>query len=147
MTEKEQIQQWLNQGEILKAEQALGSVRQMDAELLILNTLLQVFRVEAEQDIAYTVFDVSVDIHALARHFIKVKLLLRRLEFELPQVYQNELYLYCTKKHVSEYLLVSILLTNILHRKQVCRKLVGMFPDKAAYFEQAYSYLEEAEHG
>lgn len=147
MSEIEQIQMFLKQGEIIKAEQALQSLPYKDADFLILDLLIQVFHVEAMQNADDTVFDDSTDIKVLAKHFITLKLLMRRMDFDLPKEDQDELCTYCRHHHVSEYLLVKILLTNIFHKKQVCRKLLAMFPEKAAYFEQAYKYLEETEHG
>ena len=141
MSETEQIQIFLRQGEIIKAEKALHSLQHMDADLLILDILIQVFHVEIAQD----VFDDSTDIKELAKHFITLKLLMRRLDFELPEEEQNELRTYCSLHHVSAYLLAKILLTNIFHRKQVCRRLIAMFPEHAAYFGQTYKYLEETD--
>lgn len=145
MSETEQIQIFLRQGEIIKAEKALHFLQHMDADLLILDILIQVFHVEIAQDAANTVFDDSTDIKELAKHFITLKLLMRRLDFELPEEEQNELRTYCSLHHVSAYLLAKILLTNIFHRKQVCRRLIAMFPEHAAYFGQTYKYLEETD--
>ena len=147
MSETAQIQAFLRQGEILKAERVLHSLQRKDASLLILDVLIRVFHIEAMQEAEYTVFDDSVDIQVLSKHFITLKLLVRRLEFGLPQEDQDELLRYCRLHHVSEYLLAAILLTNIFHRKRVCRKMMAMFPEKAAYFGQTYRYLEETEHG
>ncbi|MDE7312357.1 MAG: WbqC family protein [Eubacterium sp.] len=45
----------------------------------------QHLHIEAMQEAEYTVFDDSVDIQVLSKHFISLKLLMRRLEFGLPQ--------------------------------------------------------------
>lgn len=147
MSETKQIQEFLRQGEILKAEQVLHCMYKKDANLLILDVLIRVFHIEIMQDAECTVFDDTVDIQQLSKHFILLKLLVRRLEFDLPKESQEELRTYCGRHHVSEYLLAAILLTNIFHRKQVCQKMIAMFPEKAAYFMQTYRYLEETEDG
>lgn len=142
-----QIQEFLDQGEIIKAWEMLLSLEKMDVPLLILKNLIHVFCVETEQNAEYAIFDYSTDIDKLSQHFIRLKLLMRRLEFNLPEQYQEEFYVYCNTHHVSEYLLDFILLTNIFNKEQVCRKLMDRYPDKADYFARTCQYAKEAEHG
>lgn len=147
---KRQIQDFLNQGEILKAWKMLLSIEKagkMDVPLLVLKNLIQVFYAETEHNAEHTVFDASTDLDKLAQHFIRLKLLMRRLEFDLPRQAQEEFYTYCETHHVSEYLLDFILLTNIFKKEQVCEKLMDRYPDKADYFAKTCRYAKEAEHG
>lgn len=147
MSEEKQIQIYLSQGEIGKAEQTIHSAQKLNANMVIINMLIQIFRLETEKNIPNTVFSVSLDMGVLVKRFITVKLLLRRLEFDLPQRYQRELYAYCRKYKVSEYFLTFILWNNIFKRKKVCMQLAEMFPKKAGHFKKVYRRLEEEENG
>lgn len=149
MTTEEQIQEFLKQGEILMVEQLLSSLPQAGPQMVILHILLNVFRTEVEQEAPVTIFDYSLDIAELAGHFIRLKLYIRRLEFDIPLKYQKELWAYCSEHNVSEYLILSILLTNIFRRERACRRLIqiieemeGAGSQKAGYFRQVLSYLE-----
>lgn len=118
--------------------------------MVIMERLIQIFHAEVEHDTEVTVFDDSINMEQLAKHFVIVKLLIRRLEFDLPKEYQKEFYDYCQKYKVSEYFLVSILLTNVFERGKVCRRLIKLFEDAEGknswmgrYFRQTLYYLEE----
>jgi len=150
MSAEDEIQGLLEQGEILKAEQAISALPEKNAGLVVLEELIKVFHAEALSETDYTVFDYSVNIGQLTKHFIYTKLLMRRLEFDLPERYQEELYSYCRQNKVSQYFLASILLNNIFKRQKVCKKLIRMFEGAEGkqsrmgkYFRQTLVYLEE----
>ncbi len=122
-----QIRALLAEGELLEIEDVLSGVKEWNKELLVMSIMDQVFRREAENDISPTVFDYSLDLDELVRHFIRLKLYVRRLEFGLPDELQDELYGYCQKTGVSDYLLLYILQQNVFFQKKVCRELSGLF--------------------
>ena len=145
MSKQEQIQGYLEQGNIKKAEQEIHSLHELDARMVVLDVLIQIFYLEKKQNATDTIFGYSRNIDLLVQHYSKVKLLLRRLEFDMPQ--QEELYKYCMEHNVSEYMLAVIVGTNLFGQKKVYKKLMGMFREKAGYFHSLYKYLEETEDG
>lgn len=147
MTERTRIQELLYQKEFKKVEQILYSIQVLDADLLVLMILIQIFYREEKEKIRDTVFSASLEIDTLVKHFIKLKLLLRRLEFDLPKKFQKEVYSYCIEHNVSRCLLAHILINNIFNQKKVCKQIIAMFPEQAAYFREIYQYLEGKENG
>lgn len=149
LTEKN-IYELLKQGEIIKVEDALNSVQEWNEKLIILNRLVKIFRTEVENGAEYTVFDISTDIDKLAEHFTSVKLMLRRLEFDLPKESIKEFYNYCEKNNVSVYMLSSIVLINIFYKEKVCEGLIHLYIDEkgkqsgeAEYFASLLKYIRE----
>lgn len=117
------------QGEILAAEQLLLQLddkwRGKDGNILLI--LIGVFRREVEKNVSPTIFDVSQKPDELIKHYIRLKLYLRRLEFGLPEPYQIETYEYCKSKGVSDYLILHILRNNIFYKEEFCRNLSQLF--------------------
>ncbi len=122
-----QIRTLLAEGELLEIEDVLSGVKEWNRELLVMNIMDHVFHREIGDDVWPTVFDYSVDLDELVRHFIRLKLYMRRLEFDLPDELQNELYVYCRETGVSDHLLLYILLQNVFFQKKVCQKLSDLF--------------------
>lgn len=147
MTERTRIQELLYQKEFKKVEQILYSIQVLDADLLVLMILIQIFYREEKEKIRDTVFSISLEIDTLVKHFVKLKLLLRRLDFDLPVEFQEEVYSYCIEHGVSRCLLAYILINNIFNQKKVCKQIIAMFPEQAAYFREIYQYLEGKENG
>lgn len=141
MSEKEQIVKLLQSGEILGVEQVMENLPKADKELVILGQLIKVFHAEVENNVKYTIFDYSLDISLLTEHFIKLKLLIRRIEFDLLPEFQNELYEYVNKNQVSVYMITSILLTNIFAMEKVCIYLIDLFKKKEGGISDKYNYL------
>lgn len=126
---EEETKSLIRQGEILEAEQLLLQLdekwRGKDGNILLI--LIRVFRREVESGAERTVFDLSQDPDELVRHFIRLKLYLRRIEFGLPEQYQAEVYEYCMQTGVSDYLIFQIVKNNIFYREQFCRNLARVF--------------------
>ena len=152
MQEEEKIARLLELGELLAIEQLFSSVKVWTKNLVVLSCLVKVFHIEVENNVEFTVFDYSVKLDELSEHYIRIKLLLRRIEFDLPLQEQEELFTYCCEKQVSVYLLSFILMTNIFHKAKVCRKLIQLFEkeegkesQRAQYFRQILPDLEDEE--
>ena len=126
---EEKIAVLLREGELLEIEDILSKQKKWNSNLLILNTLIQVFHKEVEHNIQPAVFDYSLELDELAKHFVRLKLLIRRLEFDLPLEYQNELYDYCTQTGVSVFLILSILQNNIFFKEKTCKQIARVFED------------------
>ena len=92
--------------------------------------LIRVFRREVEKGISPTLFDVAQNPEELTAHFIRLKLYLRRVEFGLPEKYQDEMYDYCKKMGVSDYLILHFLQHNIFYKEEFCRSMSRLFAKK-----------------
>ncbi len=150
MQTEENIYELLKQGEIIKVEEALASVQAWNEKLIILNRLVKIFHTEVESGSEYTVFDYSVNMDVLAEHFTKVKLMLRRIEFDMPKEAINEFYDYCEKNKVSVYMLASMVLINTFYKEKVCKGLIDLYKEKkgqksgeAEYFANLLKYIRE----
>lgn len=123
------VRSFLLQGEILAAEQLLTQLdekwRGKEGNMLLI--LIRVFKREVEKGVSPTVFDLSQNPEKLTAHFIRLKLYLRRVEFGLPERYQDEAYDYCKKTGVSDYLIFHILQNNIFYKEEFCRKMSQLF--------------------
>ncbi len=123
----ERVRELLRQGELSKIEEIFKNREYMGKELLILEVLLQVFYIEAENEEYPSVFDYSLELDTLITHFIRLKLYLRRLEFGLPEKDQAELYAYCRETGVSDYFLLYLIRCNIFFPRRVCERLAHIF--------------------
>lgn len=126
---EEEVRYLIKQGDILKAEQLL---LQLDKDKRgkignVLLILIGIFRRELEKNVSSTVFDVSLDADELMKHFIRVKLYLRRLEFGLPEQTWLEFYDYCRQTGVSDYMILYLLQNNIFFREECCQNLSYLF--------------------
>lgn len=157
MSKEEEIQKLLTRGEMRAAEEKLEQIPESERNkhMFALQVLFNVFHTEMKNHLSETVFDGSVDLSVLYEHFVRLKLLVRRLEYDLPEQYQSEIYPYCKKWHVSQYLLAVILLNNVFDTVKTCRKLIeiymreeGKSSEKTQYFVQLLNLLrEEKNHG
>ncbi len=89
-----------------------------------------IYQMEKKQKEKYTVMDYSEEIDSTVKHYIKMKLLLKRIDFELEEKYQYEIYDYIKENRVSRSFVVWILLKNMYHRKKVCKKLIQIYETK-----------------
>jgi hypothetical protein len=128
--ENEEIYDLLKQGEILEVENALNSVKKWDKKITILVNLLEIFHDEVNCEVKRTVFDYSTDIDELSKHYTRTKLMLRRIEFDMPHVYIDEFYNYCEYNGVSMCMLNHIILRNIFYKKKVCLGLADLYGEK-----------------
>lgn len=124
---EEALQKLFSEGRLAEAERYLDEWQDDNAKTIILKILFRVFHMELACGEEKTVFDYSVQTDELVKHYIKVKLLLRRLEFDLPKEHQQELRSYCRQCFVSKDFLTVIVLTNIFDQAGVCRRLIRIF--------------------
>ena len=148
---EEQIQILLKKGELLQIEKILSKAECSSVDITVLKCLVEIFHIEVQYDVAYTVFDYSVDLDELVQHFIKTKLYMRRLEFDLPWNKQKEACQYWLETKVSDEELYYILLTNIFLQKKVCGQLKKIFAEvdgeeslHTQYFKTVERKLEKA---
>lgn len=125
----QKIQTFLLEGELLEAERELAKVKQWNKQLLIIRIMMFVFRKEVENGSAPTVFDYSLDLNVLVDHFVRLKIYIRRLEFELPLSLQMELYKYCKQTGVSDELLCHIVQVNMFYPEKVYKNLSAVFAE------------------
>lgn len=147
---EEEIRSLMREGEILEAEKLLSQLdknwRGKDGSIFFI--LIRVFRREVEKGVRQTVFDLSQDPDDLVRHFIRLKLYLRRVEFGLPELYQHEVYEYCVQTGVSDHLIFQILQNNIFYKEQFCRNLAQLFEREegaGSMRAELYNQLAESE--
>lgn len=149
---EETIQKLFSEGKLEEAEQYLDNLQDDNAKTIILKVLFRAFHMEQERGEEKTVFDYSTQVDELVKHYIKLKLLLRRLEFNLPEEKQQELRGYCRQCFVSKDLLTVIVLTNIFEPARVCRRLVRIFASgdeadrqTAEYFRSVLLHVRQQE--
>jgi hypothetical protein len=138
--ENEEIYSLLRQGEILEVEKAFESVKKWDNNLYILLNCVEVFHDEVTYNVEHTIFDYSTDIDELYKHYTKTKLLLRRFEFDLPKVYQDEFYEYCEHNWVSIWLIRNMISKSIIFKEKVCLRLAGLYGDKKGKDSLEYAF-------
>jgi hypothetical protein len=126
----DEIYSLLRQGEILEVESALHSVKKWDKKLIILSNLLEIFHDEVNCEVKRTVFDYSTDIDELVKYYTWTKLMLRRIEFDMPHVYIDEFYDYCENNGVSMCMLNNMINKNIFFKKKVCLGLADLYGEK-----------------
>jgi hypothetical protein len=146
--EYDKIYDLLRQGEILEVEKALKSVQHYDEKSLILSNLVVIFRNEVSNNMPHTVFDYSTDIDELSDHYTRTKLMLRRIEFDLPKEYIDEFYEYCEYNGVSFCMLLSMIMKNVINKEKVCLGLASLYREKkgeqsfeAQSFLSLYQYI------
>lgn len=100
------------------------------AELSVLLDLLNIFQQEMAHQVAATVFDYSLDLDELVQHFFRLKLYMRRMEFNLPVEYQREFYDYCVATGVSDYFILQLLQKNLFLKKDACLNLSARYAER-----------------
>lgn len=152
MSAKEEIQEYLLQGDFVRAEEILHGLSHWDKELTILNLMMKIFRMEVECNAPCTVFDFSLELNELAEHFVKLKLLLRRLDFELPMELQMELYDYCSETQVSDCFLIFLINNNVIHQCRTCQRVAEVYfsregrdSDRGRFFLDMIGEFEKGE--
>lgn len=130
-------------GKILKKE-----TRRRTREAALASRLLGIYEEERRAGEKYTVLDGTAAVDEAVSRFTWVKLLLRRLEFDLPKEHWQELYRYCEEQHISVTMLASILRANITCREETCRRLAALYeknegeqPGRARYFDVLFREL------
>lgn len=124
------MQELLSKGNLQKLSEALSNVTNWTKELYVLAVMFDVFCDEAENNVQDSVFDYSTNIDTLTKHFIQLKLYLRRLDFDLPVENQLEIYEYIQRTNTSDFLLTYYLKNNIFYPQKVAKKLSDIFLQK-----------------
>lgn len=120
----EKIQIALYAGDFFKANGYLESVTKYNAKLAFLFRIFGIFKVEARSSCPYTILDYSLDIYKLVQHFIQMKLLLRRLEYDVARETWDQIYHYIEDNNVSGYFLVSILSIDMFEPQKATKNLI-----------------------
>lgn len=126
---REELSLLLLQGEVVEIEKRLKKIRYWGKDLAVLYILLHIFRLEVEKESSTTVFDYSLELDELVDHFIKLKLYMRRLEFDLPKEKQREIYDFCVKTGVSDHLILYILKNNIFFKENFCKNMAAILAE------------------
>lgn len=120
------IQNALYEGEFIVAEQTLRSVKKYNSKLAMVYRIFEIFKMEVKSDCLYTVFDYSLDVYELERHFMQVKLMLRRLEYDVAEETWTQIYQYIVKNQVSGCFLTSIISTDMFDKKNATKNLLEL---------------------
>jgi len=123
-------------GELQKLEYFLSSLKMKTKKLVILANLIKVFHEEVKNNEPFTVFDYSLDLDEVVKHYMVTKLLLRRLDFDLPNEYQEEFYHYCKNTHVSVCFMEHLLKRNVFYPEKVREKVLALFEKMEGEFHE-----------
>lgn len=124
----------------------MGKAEPGSKEEIVCKILSEIYQIEQKNDSVYTVYDIIDEPKQLYGHFVKLKLLLRRIEFDLPG--ENEFYTYSEQMHVSHYLTGWVVRNNLINKRHICAKLseaykrIGKF-EEAAYFRKLQTEVED----
>lgn len=129
---KADVDMYLRRQDTVAAAEAMGEAlkketRWEDREHAFAGRLLGIYEEERRAGEEHTVLDEAGNIDEAISHFVWVKLLLRRLEFGLPEEYWQEMYHYCEERQVSVTMLSSILKINVIHREETCKHLISLY--------------------
>lgn len=149
MNEKElQLERWLSEGDIAQISRELTAEKKESKITALLKCLIRIYYVETENGVENNVFHYSRNLKELTEHYTKIKLLLRRIEYNVGD--EEEFYTYCEVQKVSQYVIAQILLNNIFHAKTVCRKITdnyakqeGWHSDRVLYYRKLEGQLED----
>lgn len=151
MTVKEQIQALLYRGEILEIKELLKDSSVWNQDLLFIKRICSIFELEVKRECAYTILDYSLDLDELIEHFVRIKMLVRRVEMNMPVNYQMELCTYCKEHQVSTICLMAIVEVNMFQKKMTYGRMADIFAQAygenspyALYFRGLEKSMEEA---
>ena len=124
----------------------MGKSEPGSKEEMVCTILSEIYQMEQKYNSIYTVYDIIDDPKPLYEHFVKLKLLLRRIEFDLPE--ESELYVYTEQMHTSEYMIGWIIQHNLIRRRYICAKLAEAYEQEgssqtAAYFKKLQAEVED----
>lgn len=146
-TEK-RIAQCLSAGEYEYAEKICERAKEKTKEIVILRYLFDVFHQEEEHGAEDLIFDSFRDYKLLVEHFVRLKLLLRRLEYSISG--EEEFFYYCERHKVSVYFVRELIRKNMFYPERVCRKLIEKYSTwewkdekKLKFYEELLKQLEE----
>ena len=141
MKKEEYIYELLAKGEIDKVKDALSGITKSSGKLIIIEKMIEVYEAQRQAGEKETIFDISLDAGVLEEYYKRVKLLFRRLDFDMPISYQKEFFDYCMKNHVSVYLLAEIILRNAFHKEACCKKLMRFYIEEKGENSGEVRYL------
>lgn len=127
---KQQIQEFLSQGEIITVKEILEDIDNKDISLTVLEFMIRIFQEEIQLEEKNTVFDYSLDMDQLAERYVRLKLYIRRLENDLPQQYQEELVPFCEKSRISGCFLVYTIMACSIQKEKVLKRAMVLFQKK-----------------
>lgn len=124
----------------------MGKAESGSKEEIVCTILSEIYQIEQKHNSIYTVYDIIDGPKPLYEHFVKLKLLLRRIEFDLSE--ESELYVYTEQMHVSEYMMGWIIQHDLIKRQYICAKLAEAYgqkrnSQKAAYFKKLQAEVED----
>lgn len=124
----------------------MGKVEPGSKEEIVCTILAEIYQMEQKHNSIYTVYDIIDDPKMLYEHYVKLKLLLRRIEFDLPG--EDDFYVYAEQMHVSEYMIGWIIQHNLIRRRNVCVKLAETYEQvgkrhEATYFRKLQAEVED----
>ncbi len=132
----------------------VGEIGGFSKEFIMIDIILQIYSREREYDYHPTVLDYSRDMDILLSHFIRLKLLLRRLDFDLPKECQEEIYEYCRQTRVSNIFLMWLVNSNMFNPKKVAERLSSIFIEaegensyRGILFREVVGQMEECKDG
>jgi len=114
-------------GALDKLEMYLNALNTRTKKLVILVNLIRIFKEEVKNNEPFTVFDYSLNLDELVKHYMVTKLLLRRLDFDMRMEYQEEFYHYCLDTHVSHCFIEHLIAHNMVNRDRVIGRIVALF--------------------
>lgn len=117
-------------GELQKLEYFLSTLKVKNKKLVILENLIEIFHKEVKSNEPFTLFDYSLDLDELVKHYMVTKLLLRRFDFDLPEKYQEEFYYYCMNTQVSVCFMEHLLERNMFYPEKVRAEVMALFEKK-----------------
>lgn len=124
--EESQIAELFRRKDIDGVCQIINSSGKLTKNMCIIKQLTEIYKTEKKSG-RNTILDYSTDTNQLIQHYIQLKLLLRRMDFDMPKKYMTEIYDYIKTNQVSESAIVYIILRNMLDKKKVCTSLIAMY--------------------
>lgn len=141
MKKEAYVYELLEKGEIQKAKEELSDITKGSGKLIIIEKMIEVYEAQRQAGEKETIFDESLDADVLEEYYKRVKLLFRRLDFDMPLSYQKEFFDYCMENHVSVYLLSEIILSNAFHKEESCKKLMRFYIEEKGEQSGEVRYL------
>lgn len=141
MKKEEYVYELLGKGEIQKAKEELSGITKGSGKLVIIEKMIEVYETQRQAGEKETIFDKSLDADVLEGYYKRVKLLFRRLDFDMPVSYQKEFFGFCKENHVSVYLLAEIILSNAFHKAESCKKLMRFYIEEKGEQSGEVKYL------
>lgn len=141
MKKEAYVYELLEKGEIQKAKEELSDITKGSGKLIIIEKMIEVYEAQRQAGEKETIFDISLDAGVLEEYYKRVKLLFRRLDFDMPISCQREFFEFCMGNHVSVYLLAEIILSNAIHKEECCKKLMRFYIEEKGEQSGEVRYL------